>query len=76
MNTKSVVKSEHKICMNFLDPISHLKLMKGSVTFPLSELQGGKGSTLMTSHIEKEAGRGYSLDSEAEGAGVFKSHRG
>lgn len=70
MNTKSVVKSEHKICMNFLDPISHLKLMKGSVTFPLSELQGGKGSTLMTSHVEKEAGRGYSLDSEAEGAGV------
>jgi hypothetical protein len=56
--------------MNFLDPISHLKLMKGSVTFPLSELQGGKGSTLMTSHVEKEAGRGYSLDSEAEGAGV------
>jgi hypothetical protein len=25
----------------------------------------------MTSHVEKEAGRGHSLDSEAEGAGVF-----
>ncbi|AET04208.1 transmembrane protein, putative [Medicago truncatula] len=33
----------------------------GSVTFPLSELQGGKGSTLMTSHVEKEGCTSHTL---------------
>ncbi|GER38257.1 hypothetical protein STAS_14734 [Striga asiatica] len=47
-------------------------LRSADIDSPHWHLFGVKGRTLMTSHVEKEAGRGHSLDSEAEGAGVRK----